>query len=210
MKETEFNKSNEKRVHFAAVNSGYGFLSFYGEIFGNDRIKRRYIIKGGPGTGKSSFMKKVAEAAEGRGRTVEYYRCSSDPDSLDGIIIDGEVALLDGTAPHVYEPVIAGAADEIINLGEFWDSDSLYLRYNEIAALSALKSNAYNRAYKFLGAALNVEEINRSLAGHALLREKMNAAVLRLLRNLPDGDKFELSYGFVNAIGMKGRTHLET
>lgn len=211
MKDLGYEKgSSEKNVHFAAVNSGYGFLSFYGEVFGNGRITRRYIIKGGPGTGKSSFMKRVAERAEEKGRIVEYYRCSSDPDSLDGIVIDGNTAFLDGTAPHVYEPNIPGAADEIINLGEFWDSDRLYSRYNEIASLSALKTNAYTRAYKFLSAAMNVEEINRSLASPALLRGKMRSAVGRLLRAVPDGDGFEREYGFVNAIGMKGLAHLDT
>ena len=152
-----------KNTHFAAVNSGRGFISFYKDIFGAPTVRRRYIIKGGPGTGKSSFMKRVASEAEARGRDVEYYRCSSDPRSLDGMIIDGEIALMDGTAPHVYEPVIAGAADEIIDLGRFWDSDRLYSNYNDIASLTALKSASYSRAYKFLSSALNVKEDRKSV-----------------------------------------------
>ena len=52
---------------FAAANSVKGFVSFYGEIFAAPSIERRYIIKGGPGTGKSSFMKKVARAAKDAG-----------------------------------------------------------------------------------------------------------------------------------------------
>ena len=202
--------TGEKNVHFAAVNSGHGFVSYYGEVFGNESIERRYIIKGGPGTGKSSLMKRVAVEAEKKGSRVAYYRCSSDPESLDGIIIDGKTAILDGTAPHLYEPQIAGAADEIINLGEFWDSDKLYKAYNEIAALSALKSAAYGKAYKFLSAAMNVEEINRSLALPALMVEKLKGAVSRLMRDIPDGDGATLEYGFTNAIGMTGLCHLDT
>ncbi len=196
--------------HFAAVNSGCGFVSYYKEVFGSPNIKKRYIIKGGPGTGKSSLMRQVASAALRRGREVVFYRCSSDPDSLDGIIIDGRVAFLDGTAPHVYEPQLAGAEDEIINLGEFWDAEGLYRSYNEIAALSALKSGAYARAYRFLSAAMNVEENNRALALPALKRSKLLGAAERLMRAMPRGKGFELSYGFVNAIGMKGRCHLDT
>ena len=197
-------------THFAAVNSGRGFVSFYGEIFGAPSIHKRYIIKGGPGTGKSSFMKRVAAEAEVRGRAVEYYRCSSDPRSLDGIIIDGETALLDGTPPHVFEPILAGVTDEIIDLGRFWDSDKLYVSYNEIAALSALRSECYAKAYKFLSGALNVKEINDSIATAALLYDKMDGAVERIFRNIPEGRGGSVSYAIVNAIGMSGRAHLRS
>ena len=196
---------------FAAVNSGRGFISFYKEIFGSPDVRRRYIIKGGPGTGKSSFMKRVAAEAEARGRSVEYYRCASDPGSLDGLIIKGahgSVAIMDGTAPHVVEPVMAGAYDEIVDLGQFWDSDRLYENYNEIAALGALKSESYARAYKFLSGALNVKEVNDAIVGKAFLAEKMEGAVDRIFRNIPEGRGACVRYGIVNAFGMHGSAHL--
>ena len=80
--------TGEKKVFFAAANSRDGFVSFYGSIFGSENIKKRYLIKGGPGTGKSTFIRRVAGRAEAEGYSVEYYRCSSDPDSLDGALID--------------------------------------------------------------------------------------------------------------------------
>lgn len=199
-----------KDTHFAAVNSGKGFLSFFSQVFGNEKIKKRYIIKGGPGTGKSSFMRRVASYAEGKGRAVEYFRCSSDPDSLDGIIIDGCVAVLDGTAPHVYEPSLVGVEDEIVNLGEFWNADSLYDRYNDISSLSALRSAAYVKVYKFLSAVSNLNEINDTLAYTALDEEKMRAATRRILKQVKNGNRFRLEYGFVNAIGMGGLTHISS
>ena len=106
-----FDIENDKKIKaefFAAANSGRGFVSFYGKIFGRENIKRRYLIKGGPGTGKSTFMKKVAEAAEDCGMSVERYRCSSDPNSLDGVIINKNVAVIDSTAPHAEEWVSPG------------------------------------------------------------------------------------------------------
>ncbi len=199
-----------QNTHFAAVNSGGGFVCFYSDVFGNKRIKRRYIIKGGPGTGKSSFMRRVAEYAEKKGRAVEYIRCSSDPKSLDGIIIDGYMALFDGTAPHMYDPIIAGAADEIVNLGEFWDADRLYEHYNDIAVLSAMRSSAYAKVYKFLSGALSVSEANGIITQRALLTDKMEAAVARIMRQIPNGKRFSQSFGFVNAIGMSGAVHLTT
>ena len=195
---------------FAAANSGRGFVSFYDRIFGREQIKRRYIIKGGPGTGKSSFMREVARYAEEQGMAVEYYRCSSDPDSLDGIVLDERIAMLDGTAPHAMEPELPGARDEIVNLGEFWDGERLADYYNEIVALNALKSNCYRKAYRFLAAAMEVEQVNRELVRPAVKQEKLRGAVERLLRTVPDGDGFRLLPGLVDSIGMRGSVRLDT
>lgn len=203
-------KNNRTEEHFAALNSGRGFVSFYKDVFGARQIKRRYIIKGGPGTGKSSFMRRVARIAEERGRRVEYFRCSSDPESLDGIIIDGETAFMDGTAPHTYEPEIAGAADDIVNLGAFWDSDRLYQNYNEIAVLSSLKSGSYSKAYRFLSAAMNVFEINSDMSATLLKEEKMLDAAERIMRRFPRGRGYSVKYGITSAIGMGGCVRLDT
>lgn len=60
------------------------------------------------------------------GYNLEYMHCSSDSESLDGIVIPAKkVALLDGTAPHVVDPKNPGAVDEIINLGDFWDEEGI-------------------------------------------------------------------------------------
>ena len=195
---------------FAAANSGKGFISFYDDIFGRAEIERRYIIKGGPGTGKSGFLRRVAEDAEGRGLSVEYYRCSSDPDSLDGIVVDGRIALLDGTAPHSMDTELPGARDEIVNLGEFWDAQALGRRRREIALLSEEKSACYRRAYRFLGACDDLYFVNRDLVLPTVKHEKLSRAVSRLLRELPDGDGFSLLPGLVDSVGMKGRVRFDS
>ena len=195
---------------FAAANSGKGFYSFYPHVFDRAELTRRYIIKGGPGTGKSSLMREVAAYAEGRGMSVEYYRCSSDPDSLDGVILDGRIALLDGTAPHAMEPRLPGARDEIVNLGEFWDGERLGARYSEIVSLGARKGNCYRKAYRFLSASMEVSEINRELIAPTLYLEKMKKAARRLLRDIPTGSGFSLRPGLRNSLGMKGSVRLDT
>lgn len=210
MNQAKQEAANGKQVLFAAANSGRGFVSFYEEILNRSELQRRYIIKGGPGTGKSSLMRTVAEEAERREMTVEYYRCSSDPDSLDGIVLDGRIALLDGTAPHSVEPTLSGARDEIVNLGEFWDGERLAERYNEIVALTALKAEAYRRAYRFLSAAMEVDETNRELIRPFADMEKMRKAVARACRTLPDEQEFRLLPGLCDSFGMKGQVRLDT
>ncbi|MBO5416459.1 MAG: hypothetical protein J6A83_07530 [Clostridia bacterium] len=195
---------------FAASNSSDGFKSYYGEIFDGKKLQRLYIIKGGPGTGKSSFMKDAAKCAEGRGYSVEYYYCSSDPDSLDGIVIDGRVAIIDGTAPHTCDTIIAGARDEIINLGEFWDGARLAERYSEILALSEKKSAAYRKGYRYLTACGELSEINTSLFYPALKEKKMLSSVARIVSAFPSGEVGGQRTALVDSIGMRGRVRFDT
>ncbi len=94
---------------------------------------RIFIIKGGPGVGKSTFMNSISGEMIERGYDVEHHHCSTDPSSLDGLVIPQlGVALLDGTAPHIYDPSHPGVLDEIINLGEFWDETVLIPHKKEV------------------------------------------------------------------------------
>ena len=194
---------------FAAANSGAGFESFYSNIFSDARILRRYLIKGGPGTGKSSFMRRVADAAEGEGYRVEYYRCSSDYTSLDAIVIENTVALLDATAPHAMEPELAGARDEILNLGQFWDSGALFERREGISALSRKKSDAYSGAYRFLEGALALDKRSRELSNSLVRHAKLDKAALRMTEKIARGGGYECRIGICNSVGMKGRARLD-
>lgn len=203
-------KKAESTVLFAAANSGRGFANFYEHIFGRESIERRYLIKGGPGTGKSTLMRRVAQEAENRGFDVEYYRCSSDPDSLDAIIIDGRAALIDATAPHSMDAELPGARDEIVNLGRFWKSEGLAARRKEIKAIAEKKSFCYRGAYKFLAAAMNIQERNREIILPYLKLEKMRMAARRIARKISDGAGYELLVGLCNSLGMKGEAHLDT
>ena len=80
-----------------------------------------YILKGGPGTGKSQMMKKIAERFASREDVTCFY-CSSDPDSLDAVILHASKVIVDdGTPPHVSEPQFPGVCQEIVDLGQCWD-----------------------------------------------------------------------------------------
>ena len=107
-------------------NTPHGFYSYYNYILPQRKAEKIFCIKGGPGTGKSTLMKRIGRYFVDRGEDVDFLWCSSDPDSLDGILIRGRrAAVLDGTAPHIVDPVTPGAVDEIINLGQFWDEEKL-------------------------------------------------------------------------------------
>ena len=119
--------------YFAGGNTSQGFCTRFDHILPKEQQKRMCYIKGGPGVGKSSLMKAVGKAAESAGLRVEYFYCSSDPESLDGVAIPEKgAALMDGTAPHVYDPVLPGARDTLVSLGDFLDEKSLRASLEEL------------------------------------------------------------------------------
>lgn len=86
---------------FLGANSGEGFQSLYPQILDLHETHDFLILKGGPGAGKSTFMKRIARATEQAGTPVEYIYCSGDPDSLDAILLpECRTAIADGTSPH--------------------------------------------------------------------------------------------------------------
>lgn len=201
---------NDKIELFAAANSGRGFVSFYKEIFGAKKIKRRYLIKGGPGTGKSTFMKQIADEAEARGMVVERYRCSSDPSSLDGVIINKCVAIIDSTAPHAEEAELVGARDVLVDLGRFWDSERLFEDIEKIKTLTDKKKRAYALAYRFLSSAMESDIASREMMLPYVDKKRITRLAKRLTRSISSDGAFECKIGLSRAIGMSGRCNLDS
>ena len=202
------------RRYFAASNSCRGFCNYYGDVFSEASIRRLYIIKGGPGTGKSHFMKTVARRARSRGYAVTEYACSSDPASLDGVLLRKAGAptlgLLDGTAPHALDPILPGARDEIINLGQFWDAPRLAGQEERIRALGEEKGAAYRRAYAYLAAAGEVDRVGDTHMAAWAREDRLAALARRILREQPEGERFSPVPALRRAVGMTGEVCLHT
>ena len=66
---------------FLGSNSPQGFVSRFDQLDYGDPQWHTFYIKGGPGCGKSSFMKRLAAVFENRCPLMEQIPCSSDPDS---------------------------------------------------------------------------------------------------------------------------------
>jgi hypothetical protein len=194
---------------FAAANSEEGFVSLFDEIFSPDSLKQIYILKGGPGSGKSTLMRSIGAEAEALGLKTEYLFCSSDTDSLDGIIIPAvAAAILDGTAPHAKDPVYPGVAERIVNLGEAFDHEALARKKSLIEAQIREKAACYRSAYRFLSAAGIMERERIALLGSVYLSEKAKAAANRLINSLRELPKGPSSHRYLSAIGTKGIVRL--
>ena len=152
--------------YFLASNSCEGFVSDFDNCYNPLDNWKAYIIKGGPGTGKSSFMKYLAAKAEEKNIKTVLCPCSSDPNSLDGVIIsDIKTVILDGTAPHTLDPVLPGVCEEILNFGQFWETEELETYRNEIISVTKENKNHHKSASKYFksAGALIYDNLNLSL-----------------------------------------------
>ena len=196
---------------FAAANTESGFVSLFDEIFSPKKLSRIYILKGGPGTGKSTLMKHIGFAAEAGGEQVEYAYCSSDTDSLDGIILkERRIAILDGTAPHTTDPLYPGAVERIVNLGDAFDAAGLEKESEILRLLAEKKHRCYRCAYRYLGAAGALMRQIDETAGEAFLYVKARGAAERLTLGFSGAEKGEIIRRYLSAIGTKGVVTLDT
>ncbi len=198
-----------KKRYFIGANTSRGFINYGHEIFAD--IKKLYVIKGGPGTGKSTFMKRFAERAEEKGHEAIYYYCSSDPSSLDGVVIPSlGLAVTDGTAPHICEADYPGAKEEYLNFGEFWNGAFLSECRKTIEELSKKKSKCFSTAYKYLSIAESVREEREKILYACYDEEKAEKAVSRFMKTVGSGSGYLLVPRQISSFGMNGEVGFDT
>lgn len=173
---------------FPGGNTSLGFFSYYDNIITQEEADKIFIIKGGPGVGKSTFMKRMGEKMQDMEYDVEYLHCSSDNNSLDGIKVPKlKIAFIDGTSPHIVDPKSPGAVDEILNFGEFWDEKGIRAHKDEIIQVNKEISYIFSRAYKYLKAAYSIYEASASIYSEALNKGQTNKLAAKLIDDLFDG-----------------------
>ena len=190
---------------FLGANSEEGFFSLYDQLLGG-RLDDLMILKGGPGCGKSTFMRRVGAAMERVGERVVYINCSGDPDSLDGaIFLDRNAAIVDGTSPHVLEPTYTVASERYVDLTRFYNVDAAKARRAEIVALSDEYRAHYRSAYHVLRALDEVAGERRTVLHAQMdfskLARRVNAILARELRGEGSGS------GRVDHAFLGGLTH---
>ena len=168
---------------FLGCLSPTGFRGYFHELARQPGLAL-WLIKAGPGCGKSTLMKQLT--ARGRG-VVEHIHCSSDPDSLDGAIFWPEgCGIVDATAPHALDPAYPVAHEQVVSL--YHTLNQAYLQENreEIQRLFDLCSRFQGRAARYVSAAGGILLDSRRTAACTTDFEKVRKEAARLAaRYLP-------------------------
>ena len=174
---------------FMGANTCRGFCSLFDTLGGDVSV-----IKGYSGSGKSTLLKSLC------GEGCERILCSADSGSLDGVI-RGNRAVLDGTAPHVFEP--AGDGKYIV-----MPQPELFDLKDGIGKLRAEIKADYGNAYALISAANDARRAAREMMlacfnGDRFL--KRADGILKREKNAPGS----LKYRFCDALCADGAVCLE-
>jgi len=171
---------NSALTFFLGANTPSGFVSRCEQLTAPEAGLRAYILKGGPGCGKSTIIRRVAAAFEGE-PGLELIACASDPDSLDGVVLPSrKFCVVDGSRPHYLEPRHPGAVENVVELSACWDERPLRDCREEIVELGANISRCHEYSCRYLAAAAALLGDSYRLALGCLDTQKLTAYLARL------------------------------
>lgn len=195
----------EQRIRhlFPGSNTCRGFVGFFEEL--RRKAGRTVILKGGPGVGKSTLMRETGRHFEQQGMDVNYYHCSGDPDSLDGVFAPAaDFLVMDGTAPHTVDPAVPGARDGILNLGICLNEGQLGAQATEIEELQRRISDRYAQAYRYLRSAQAIRDDAAAVYREALSDQERKTLIRAWLADMPSDRDGGEDHVFAQAITWKG------
>lgn len=192
-------------VYYLGACTPSGFFSHYDALL--REVRRLTVLKGGAGCGKSTFLRAVGRAARERGLDVSYILCSSDPDSLDAVILPSlSAAFVDGTAPHVLEPKICGGSMNYLNFGEFYDAAGMQANEEELLQTQRKNAAQYPLVTACLSSANELLGCVRSETARTAYDEEMAsiAECLALSSLKPHAQSPLVRHRFLSAVTPKG------
>ena len=172
--------------YFLGGLTSEGFKTDFSETIYSQN-KFTYILKGGPGTGKSTIMKKIAETFSDND-DIDLYYCSSDEKSLDAVVLNKkEVVIVDGTSPHTFDPIYPGVKQTIIHLGDFWNAETLKKNEEDIILATKENSEWHKRCRRYITALSSINSDIYSIGLSALNKNKLSGFIERFLKkNITD------------------------
>ena len=185
------NKQGATRYVFASSYTSQGYYTFIPDLVSG--LGKVFILKGAPGSGKSTFIRLLGEVMLLQGYDVEFWVSSLDPVTPDGVYIPQlDAAVINGSLPQPIDPKYPGVRETIINLGEYWDQGMVEQKFEEIIA-------RVDRIDKFKMQTVNLlkeaswakEEIRKANAAHlnmGMLEELINHLSAEIMENRP-GEK---------------------
>ncbi len=196
--------NNRGSIRYVITSSytGQGFTTFIPELL--EGLRKVYILKGAPGSGKSTFIRMLGEMLRDQGYDIEFWVSALDPVKPDGVYVAQlDMAVVNGSLPRAIDPRYPGR-DEMIDLSEFWDKGLIESRIQEIVEKVDETFAIRSRVCKLLDEAGRIRSVNRQLLRNKLNKERIEQLTRRLCREIlscPSGEK----HYFASALTAEGR-----
>ena len=201
------NAANHEPVDFfLGTTTPAGFKGYF-QSLRREPGMQMILLKSGPGCGKSTLMKQLAQQAQRQGEPVQRIHCASDPDSLDGVILPRRrCAVVDATAPHAMEPEAPGAEEQVVSLYHTIRAPELQAHRQEITALFARNADLRRRAARYVASAGSLLLDSRRAEACNADFEKVRRYVKRLCARLlpPTGNTGTEELRLLSAMTPKG------
>ncbi|MCD5322862.1 MULTISPECIES: PRK06851 family protein [Pontibacillus] len=142
--------------YYASGHTAEGYYRLTDSVL--KEISNCYVLTGGPGTGKSTFIQSVAEELKNSDHHLEYLHAPSEPGSLDGLIIrNHNVALVDEQL--IKDTDIEHMKEKhFIHLSEGLDPERLSENKKTIIALTKQIQQLTEQAYQTFHASLRAHD----------------------------------------------------
>ncbi len=172
---------NDMPCWFLGANAPKGYFSKFDQLFFAAPEGKCFLLKGGPGTGKSTVLKKIAAVLKEKGLSTELIYCSADTESLDAVMTsDGKIVAADATLPHAVEPKYPGVYETTVSLSDCWDEKTLREHGKEISVLFDSNRRLHEEARRYIAAAAGLFDEAARLGMDSIQQEKVAKSALRI------------------------------
>jgi len=190
------------RYVLTSSNTSQGFRTFLPELL--QGVAKVFVLKGAPGTGKSTFIRLLGESFSDQGFEVEFWVSAADPASPEGVLIPQlKAAVVNGSLSSPIDPCYPGVTGDIIYLGDYWDKALLQEYSQEIIHLYDQQEHHRQQATLVLKRAAAVKDSIKKKAAAYLNLGKLHELVGQLAEEILDTGSAEKHY-FASAVTAEG------
>ncbi len=144
---------NKQLDFFLGALSPTGYAGYYSQLV-RDTGSHVVLLKGSPGCGKSTLIKKVAQHLKENDNQVELIHCAQDPGSYDAVVCyDKKFVMADATSPHLMEPQYPIAFEQVVPLYYCINADKMQEHREKIIELYNKYTFLNERVTRYLAAA---------------------------------------------------------
>jgi hypothetical protein len=190
------------RYVFTSSNTSAGFVTFIPDLIKG--LRKLYVLKGPPGSGKSTFIRLVGESLLEQGFEIEFWVSPLDLVNPEGVYIPRlEAAVINGSLQQPVDPPYPGITGQIVNLDAYLNRAALQPHSRAVMSLVDQIEEHQQSAFHLLKQAGRVkEELKKEIAVH-LSMERIQQVIDGLANAIFQQQPGEKHY-FASAVTAEG------